>query len=484
MGNQAAQRLLRDGVIQAKLTVNQPGDRFEQEADRVAERVMRMPDSTAGTLPNIQRVCSKCEEELHRTMGPGIKTVGESFKHPTNGGRPLPDSERRFFEPRFGRDLSKVRIHTDEEASVAARSVNALAYTMGNDVVFGNGQYRPGTEDGRKLLAHELTHVIQQRAAGTPSVQRLGDPKQKPAGLPCPIPTGSPVFVNVDVLFSLESSTLTSTAIADIASFIGRWKAAGANKAVRVDGYASTDGPQPLNWTLACDRAKRVEKELKTPSSQTTGIPASYMKVFAHGTTNEFSNALEPNRRAVISADIPGPAETGCRACPFYCGYDKGKDLLKYNCSGLAFRTYLWHDLDETKNALALGSRVSCGTPCDKVGMIKFWLWEYDARREDSSGRVINPFPHDFHIVGGPTGGVRVPQDSDEFYSKNGHRNVHGPGTAPSFKPPAKEQETWDEPSETLRFDQNGDPLYFVRFNFKESCHCFPCPKNLQDAKW
>ena len=102
----------------------------------------------------------------------GIEAVGEGFKHPTGGGRPLQDCDRRFFEPRFGWDFSKVRIHSGYEASVAARSVNALAYTTRNDVVFGEGQSRPGTEGGSKLLAHELTHTIQQAGGGAPEIQR------------------------------------------------------------------------------------------------------------------------------------------------------------------------------------------------------------------------------------------------------------------------------------------------------------------------
>lgn len=172
MGNQAAQRLLRAGVVQAKLTVNQPGDRFEQEADQVAEKVIRIQAATDGVPPRIQRMCSECEEELHRKAGPGVEAVGDGFKHPTSGGRPLPHSERRFFEPRFGQDLSHVRLHTNAQANEAARAFNALAYTMRNDIVFADGQYRPGSDSGRRLLAHELVHTIQQVGAGERMVQR------------------------------------------------------------------------------------------------------------------------------------------------------------------------------------------------------------------------------------------------------------------------------------------------------------------------
>ena len=93
----------------------------------------------------------------------------------------MPDSERNFFEPRLGIDFRQVRIHADAQAAAAAQSVNALAYTKGRDVVFGEGQYQPGTDRGRTLLAHELVHVVQQAGsshssgsgAAAPQVQRL-----------------------------------------------------------------------------------------------------------------------------------------------------------------------------------------------------------------------------------------------------------------------------------------------------------------------
>ena len=201
VGNQAVERLLKSGVIQTKLTIGQPGDIYEQEANRVADQVMRMPDlsmterkevSEYNKVPSIQRVCSKCEEELHRQPmeeeGEILQTKEVSGETPEisqdlesqinsvrGGGQPLPESVRAFFEPRFGQDFSQVRIHTGAEATAAARSVNALAYTMRNDVIFGEGQYRPGTADGRRLFAHELAHTIQQTGGGAPEIQRKHD---------------------------------------------------------------------------------------------------------------------------------------------------------------------------------------------------------------------------------------------------------------------------------------------------------------------
>jgi peptidoglycan hydrolase-like protein with peptidoglycan-binding domain len=158
--------------LQTKLKVNTAGDIYEQEADSMAEQVVELPGSGVAAASSVRRMSSESGESLHRGASSGVEAIREGFKHPTSGGRPLPDSDRRFFEPRFGWDFSKVRIHSGDEASVAARSVNALAYTMRNDVVFGEGQYRPGTDTGRKLLAHELAHTIQQAAGGAPEIQR------------------------------------------------------------------------------------------------------------------------------------------------------------------------------------------------------------------------------------------------------------------------------------------------------------------------
>lgn len=89
-------------------------------------------------------------------------------------GQALDPSARAFFEPRFGRDFSGIRVHTGEQASRSAESVDALAFTVGNNVVFGRGQYRPGTSEGRRLLAHELTHTVQQ-GSGIRTKLRVGE---------------------------------------------------------------------------------------------------------------------------------------------------------------------------------------------------------------------------------------------------------------------------------------------------------------------
>ncbi len=100
------------------------------------------------------------------------------------GGRPLDDDVRTDMEGRFGEDFSGVRVHTDGQASESARSVSAHAYTVGNDIVFAGGRYDPGSTTGQRTIAHELTHVVQQRSGpvdGTPTGGgiRLSDPADR-----------------------------------------------------------------------------------------------------------------------------------------------------------------------------------------------------------------------------------------------------------------------------------------------------------------
>jgi hypothetical protein len=195
--------------MQAKLKIGQPGDRYEQEADRVAEQVMRMPE------PQVQRKCAApgCKDEddekkllqtkpLAEQITPLVQRQTEpeaekdededeivQVKSASSAGRaqadhqliqsvmaspgqPLDTATRSFMEPRFGQDFSGVRVHVGGEAAESARSVNARAYTVGRDVVFGEGEYAPGSDEGRRLVAHELAHTIQQRNYTTLLLQK------------------------------------------------------------------------------------------------------------------------------------------------------------------------------------------------------------------------------------------------------------------------------------------------------------------------
>jgi hypothetical protein len=170
----------------------------------VADHVMRMPDPAtlaavrSDGLPQIsrlQRKCAQCEEEVQlqpleeeklqrKEQGDAADApvtappiVHEVMRSPD---RPLDAETRAFFEPRFGYDFSQVRVHTDAAASASAEALGANAFTYGNHIAFGPGRYNPETHEGKRLLAHEITHVLQQ-----PGYVALDRTSQKPAEPKC-----------------------------------------------------------------------------------------------------------------------------------------------------------------------------------------------------------------------------------------------------------------------------------------------------------
>ena len=193
--------------VQAKLTIGQPGDKYEQEADRTAAQVMAMPDAAVqrstqdvteddeGAMPAIQRqgleedseedttvaqvqpavqretLIDDSEEETEKPLRPKsfLQAKGENAQAPQGfetklaqhkgKGKPLSQEARSFMEPRFGADFSGVRVH---EAPQEAGAIKAQAFTHGQDINFISGKYNPGSSSGKELLAHELTHTIQQ----------------------------------------------------------------------------------------------------------------------------------------------------------------------------------------------------------------------------------------------------------------------------------------------------------------------------------
>jgi len=187
IGNRAVVKLFQSGALQTKLDIGKPGDKYEIEADRLAEKVMKIPDTAVqrqveeeeedalyATLsgekntPQVQRQLEPEEEDAFQAkfetaaQSPTATEHGIDFGSLRGHGSPLPNSERRFFEPRFGIDFGHVRMHSGETAAKTAGTLQAKAFTMGNNIVFGRNQYAPGTTAGRNLMAHELTHVVQQ----------------------------------------------------------------------------------------------------------------------------------------------------------------------------------------------------------------------------------------------------------------------------------------------------------------------------------
>jgi hypothetical protein len=170
-GNQAVKRMIKSGALQAKLRIGQSNDIYEQEADRIAEQVMRMTD------PVLQRKCVKCDEDKERLLqakeSPGKVLATQDQSMPplvhqvlSSPGQPLDPGTRAFMEPRFDHDFSRVKVHLGAAAEQSAWEMNAHAYTVGHNMVFDAGRFAPGTQEGRRLIAHELTHVVQQGALG------------------------------------------------------------------------------------------------------------------------------------------------------------------------------------------------------------------------------------------------------------------------------------------------------------------------------
>jgi hypothetical protein len=190
-------------VIQTKLRVGAVDDPLEHEADRVADAIIAgaapPPMGDAPSAPQrkcaacaaneekmIRRKCEGCEAEesetvrraADRTLPASSNEVATSAPPAVQGvlqarGEPLEPATRAYFEPRFGRDFGDVRIHADSAAADSAWSIGAKAYASGDHVAFAHGEYRPGTVEGDRLLAHELAHVVQQGARGAASSVQL-----------------------------------------------------------------------------------------------------------------------------------------------------------------------------------------------------------------------------------------------------------------------------------------------------------------------
>ena len=184
--------------IQTKLTIGQPNDKYEQEADAMADQVMRMSQNESP----IQRKCEECEEEelqmkpISESITPFIQmepleeeeaivqakpeggslntsaSLSNQLNRSKGGGSGLPNGTNQYMSNAFGTDFSNVRVHTDSKAVQMNRSLGARAFTHGNDVYFNKGEYSPSSGKGKHLLAHELTHVVQQNGA-SPLIQRL-----------------------------------------------------------------------------------------------------------------------------------------------------------------------------------------------------------------------------------------------------------------------------------------------------------------------
>lgn len=333
-GNQFVQRVIAQHAIQAKLKIGQPGDIYEQEADRIAEQVMKMAEPPVQRQPEEEEEKEE-EEELQMKASPGqIPDVGPDIESRINamkgGGQPLPVSTRAFFEPRFGYDFSQVRVHNDVRAVETARTLNARAFTTGRDVVFGGGRYAPETVRGRQLLAHELVHTIQQSAFGRRfcavqypvTIMRL--PEQtgsesltervglSASKIPRPTLVRAGGGIAATVYFAQNDFLLDSLSF-ELAQTLSEELRFVPNPRIIVDGHASTEGTIEYNRDLSEHRRLAVIAVLR---SKLIGTPSFGGKAYGESkpaveekakTSAELEHQRAQNRRAVIWI-MPTPA--------------------------------------------------------------------------------------------------------------------------------------------------------------------------------
>jgi hypothetical protein len=333
------------------LKIGQPDDAFEHEADRTADEVMsgtgpraQWSFSRMSIAPPVQRKCAcggsgdgeceDCKEQKLQRKASGAAEMGHApaIVHDVlrSSGAPLDRATRSFFEPRFGHDFGNVRIHTGAQAAASAQAVNALAYTVGDSVVFGSGQYAPHSAAGRKLLAHELTHVAQQSGGGRTvsrsprAVQRVtADRSAIPKSIKCLTDQGPKGTSGIRIT-AVKLKGLDAEQKKQVAEFYKTWRDAGAKDFIAVEGYASAEtekdsaAQQSANWTSSCYRTELVQDALLR-----LGVPSKLILTWGHGETDQFAPVGKdpgPNRRVELSlismskAGTPSASASGADA--------------------------------------------------------------------------------------------------------------------------------------------------------------------------
>ncbi len=306
--------------VQPKLAVSAPGDPFEIEADRVADRVMRSERAgiALSSPVRVHRACAACaaggtpcptceEEEIAQRQHDGSTAageVGDGFARGFSGGVALADADRRFYEARMGHDFGDVRIHTGAAADDSARHIGARAFTLGRDVAFANGEYQPASAAGRHLLAHELTHVVQQRSMAR-GVQRTPGPHDAEIKR-SQVSPGRVAALASPPSFSLYNFAINSPELKakhyDFLDELADLVISGVITNLKVHGHADSTGDPTINGPLSNDRAMSVEAYLAVLGVSVAGVKSS-------GSTKPVaSNATEAgrsrNRRVDITFDV------------------------------------------------------------------------------------------------------------------------------------------------------------------------------------
>ncbi|MCK5527778.1 MAG: DUF4157 domain-containing protein, partial [Candidatus Latescibacteria bacterium] len=168
----------------ADAVMRMPEPQVQRQVEEEEEEILQTKPLVGQITPLVQRQVEEEEDEEEmlqaKSREDATSEVTNDFESQINaikgGGRPMAESERAYFEPRFGRSFAHVQVHDDAVANAMAGEINAQAFAFGKDIVFGSGRYRPQTHKGCRLIAHELAHVVQQNRAGRPSVARYPSP--------------------------------------------------------------------------------------------------------------------------------------------------------------------------------------------------------------------------------------------------------------------------------------------------------------------
>lgn len=188
----------QQSIIQTKLKIGEPGDKYEQEADAIANTVMQMREGESLGMQTeeenekiqmqpleegdkLQMQTEEEEEPIQKKSSNSSQTsattgkIQSQIENTRGSGMQIDEQTRSFMGKRFGADFSNVNVHTGQTAVEMNKQLHAQAFTVGNDIYFNNGKYNPGSQSGKELLAHELTHTIQQGAGIQPMIQKDGE---------------------------------------------------------------------------------------------------------------------------------------------------------------------------------------------------------------------------------------------------------------------------------------------------------------------
>jgi outer membrane protein OmpA-like peptidoglycan-associated protein len=380
--------------------------------------------------------CAECKSRTENLQREATSSAAAGFAPPIvhealgSPGHPLDPTTRSFMEPRLGRDLSSVRVHTGALAAESALAVNATAYTVHEDIVFGDGQYAPHTDAGKRLLAHELTHVMQQADTSAPALSLQREVQEAPfpgGGKVDDVRSGEHLIWNFEIgqhILRAGHKAQMPRIAAEVKGALAR----DANAKVDVEGQASLTGTQQRNDTLSEERAQAVKDALVKE-----GVAADRINVIAVGSLKSkpgFSQEDLARGRAVRVIVPPHLLlPTGPNPPAPQTGVCQGKLATDLTLSGAKVEKHLIGPLqkmvagDGTGNPP--GMLISAGAAISPPGCGKFvfvqnvqvfrqFVYKDHTRNTLQSSNFVldtsDPYPsQDF----GPSPGVSVPTAND-----------------------------------------------------------------------